>query len=244
MTRQFLSLIGFGFLIQPFGACATERAPLPEVVAKSDSPGRPPTLPPLDSISELRQGIPSEAAHPCRSAAGGSITVRDTTEYRNDNGGGWVGLFYLGNTFVDSVDIEFGVHRVGRDSLVFLPVIVDDIGDHLLYNGSTCVPLATRLPYLDSYFSSPSVEQNSFLYWGMKKLSERAYAIYAMRYDLARAKLDSLLLDTLAIATDYRFYFAAPKVVGDSIEYKGQSIRYMIDRDHKRVLQRSVRPPT
>jgi hypothetical protein len=142
------------------------------------------------------------------------------------------------------VDIDFGVHAVGKDSLVFLPVIADDIDDHIIYDGASCVKLASTLPYLDSYFSSPSIANNDFRYWGLKKLSDTAYAIYAMRFRFRQARLDSLPLDTVRLATDYRFYFAAPRDTIGGAQYMSQAKIYVVDSSFARILsEASVVPP-
>jgi hypothetical protein len=224
-------------------ACVVERNPPPQVVTASDSSQvvlAPVKRSPSD---EPRNAVTAIAVRPCRAAPSGVATVRDTSDYENETGGGRVGRLYLNDVFIDSVDLDFGVHRIGRDSLLFLPVVGDDVDDHVLYDGTTCLKIASKLPYLDSYFSSPSVENNRIHYWGLRKVSESAYAIYAMRFDFGRSHLDSVPLDTIDLRTDYRFYFRAPRVAGDGIEYKAQAKTYMVDSSYARILRKTTQVP-
>jgi hypothetical protein len=224
-------------------ACVVERNPSLQTVTNSDSSHA--VLAPLTqgTSDAPPTGVRPTAVHTCRAAPSGIATVRDTSDYENETGAGRVGLLYLSNVFIDSVDIDFGVHLIGRDSLLFLPVIGDAVDDHVLYDGTTCLKLASKLPYLDSYFSSPNVEKNRLHYWGLRKLSESAYAIYAMRFDFGRSHLDSVALDTMDLRTDYRFHFAAPKVVADGIEYKAQARTYMVDSSYARIVRKTTQVP-
>lgn len=168
-------------------------------------------------------------------AHGGIISVRDTIDYDGPVSGGKVGRLYLGSVFIDSVDIDFGVHTVGKDSLLFLPVSGGDITDHSLFDGVTCVKLSTIVPYFDSYFSSPVVEGRHLHYWGIRKPAKGPYPIYAMRFDFARPHLDSLPLDTTSLATDYQWYFSQPSIGRISVNYKSLLRTYIVDSAYTRV---------
>jgi hypothetical protein len=224
-------------------ACVVERDPPPKIVTISDSSDTVLAPEREGTSDEPPNAMRATTVHACRAAPPGIATVRDTSDYDNETGGGKVGLLYLSNVFIDSVDIDFGVHRVGRDSLLFLPVIGDDVDDHVLYDGTTCVKLASKLPYLDSYFSSPTAETNRLYYWGLRKLSESGYAIYAMRFDFGRSQVDSVLLDTMDLRTDYRFHFAAPKVVANGVEYKAQATTYLVDSSYARIIRKATPVP-
>jgi len=171
------------------------------------------------------------------------VSVRDTSEYGNPTGGGKLGLLYLSSTFIDSVDIDFGIHRVGDDSLVFLPVRGEEITDHVLFDGRTRVKLAAKLPYFDSYFSSPIIVGHRMHYWGLRKLSDADYQIYAMRYDFPSALLDSLALFHDEVRTDYQYYFATPEFGAGGIHYKSQTTDYLIDTAYTRLIRKTKPSP-
>jgi hypothetical protein len=167
------------------------------------------------------------------------ISVRDTTHYENDAGaGGSRGLLYIGRRFVDTVDLDFGVHVVGRDSILFLPVREADITNHVLLARNRRVKLKNRLPYLDDYFSSPNVKGKVIYYWGQRLMPGDQRRLYAMRYDFGRAHLDSLPLDYFNAGTDFRFYFSPPEIQGDSVVFTDQCFTYAVGGKFKSIHRR------
>ena len=187
---------------------------------------------------------PAQTSRPCGPARGNVFSLRDTTEWETDVGGGKRALLYVGSVLVDTIDVEFGVHRIGRDSLVFLPVHEDDIDRHVVFDGTTCVTLNATLPYLDDYFSSPMVEGTRFHYWGLRQIREGMDGLYAMRFDFGRSRLDSLFLDSTGVGTDYRYHFHVPKISGDTVEYATQGVTYLVDSSYKRLTRRLLSPPS
>jgi hypothetical protein len=173
-----------------------------------------------------------------------AISIRDTARYKNEAGaGGTRGLLYIDKRFVDSVDLDFGVHVVGRDSVLFLPVRDADITNHLLLVRNKRIKLTKRLPYLDDYFSSPAVDRQIIYYWGQRLMAGDQRRLYAIRYDFRRARLDSLPLDYFNAGTDYRFYFSPPEIQGDSIVYADQCFTYIVDSTFRSFHRRLAPDP-
>lgn len=153
---------------------------------------------------------------------------------------------------IDTVDVLFGVHHVGRDSLVFFPVLAYDADsaeraampappawptDHVLCTSSGRRMLSEIVPYFNSGFSSPAVIDSAVHYWGMKpEGSQGSYRLYAMRYSPRRARLDSLFLREEAPATDYRYFYGPPFEHDGMIIFEGGEARTVVDPVAWRVL--------
>jgi hypothetical protein len=159
-----------------------------------------------------------------------------------------------GGVVIDTVDVEFGVTVVGRDSLVYLQVQTDTTPLHFnndtsyesfpthyyLWSPTSRRKLSDLVPYFDSYFSSPAIMENStMLYWGIAP-RVNTNALYAMRYDFRSARLDSLSLDRQdAIATDYRYYLHTPQSLGKEVMFDSVAI----DATTWRRVPHTVSPP-
>ena len=103
---------------------------------------------------------------------------------------------------IDTVDVGFGVHQVGRDSVLFLTVrpttehaegmASHQLGDFTLYFHGHRTTLNRLLPYLSSCLSEPTVEGPVLVYWGIA--FELAPRVYAARFNFRTRALDTLQL--------------------------------------------------
>ena len=187
---------------------------------------------------------------PC--PAGAAYAVGDTSDWATMIEEGKRAVLRAGGTVIDTVDVLFGVHVVGRDSLVFLPVLAyHDSADAALLTAPTawptdhvlCAPAGRRtlsemLPHFNSGFSSPSVIDSAVYYWGMKAQDNQGrYRLYAMRYVPRRGQLDSVFLREDAPATDYRFFYGPPFEENSAIVFEGGEARGFIDPLTWRVIR-------
>jgi hypothetical protein len=112
---------------------------------------------------------------------------------------------------VDTVDVAFGVQRVGNDSVIFLPI---DPPRHVLYDGATRArtDIRTIVPDFDDRFSAPAVIDGALLYWGIHRGATAAGdSIRAVRYEFARKRLNPLPVSPARLDTARgRFYFTPP----------------------------------
>ena len=164
-----------------------------------------------------------------------------------------------GAAIIDTVDVLFGVHAVGRDSLVFLPVLAYEVDsaeaammsapaawptDHVLCTPESRRPLTEILPHFNAGFSSPSVIDSSVYYWGLNPQSNQGqYRLYAMRYAPRHGRLDSLFLREEAPATDYRYFYGPPFEQNGAMVFEGGDARALIDPRTWRVLRIEARTP-
>ena len=197
---------------------------------------------------------PDERADGAEGGAGQSrrapFELRDTTDYTSMIGGGQRALLTRDGELLDTVDVAFGVHAIGRDTLLFLPVRtgyfeVDAKGDstgypeiteHVLWAAGTRRPLESRLPYFRSYFSSPAFADGAVHYWGMRPLSQEtgAYLLYAARWRVAADAIDTLPLDSLTLQTDARGALPPPTVSGDGhVIYRTAGLAFRVAPDHR-----------
>ena len=150
-----------------------------------------------------------------------------------------------GATVIDTVDVLFGVHIVGRDSLVFLPVLAYEVDtaeaatmpapaaspdEHVLCTPSGRRLLGGSLPYFNSGFSSPSVIDSTVYYWGLDLEDDRGrYRLHAMRYVPRDGRVDSLFLREETPATDFRYFYGPPFAQDGAIVFDGGEARVLID---------------
>jgi hypothetical protein len=104
--------------------------------------------------------------------------------------------------------------------------------------------LRSRLPYFDSYFSSPVVLDSAVVYWGIREApANEPHWLYAIRYDPRTKRLDSLALRTETFGTDYRYYLAPPLREGDVISFEGKDSTALVDPVAWRLVRFERRQP-
>lgn len=180
--------------------------------------------------------------------AGTTVALRDTMPYESMIGGGQLALLHVNGAYVDSADLAFGAHVVGRDSVVFLPVEPftapsaergAQVERHVLLHDGRRTVLPEILPFFDSYFSSPVVEGDALIWWGMKPAAgSGVYDLYAMRWDFSDARLDSLPLGRAGFATDARFHLPEPTVSAAGVEFRGDSATWLVAPGFARAERR------
>ena len=205
-----------------FAACGDSRAARAPSVAGASAvavgaAGRP------DSVSTLPAGY----------------ALTDTADFTGmTNDGRRAILRAPDGTALDTVDLGFGVHTVGRDSLLLLPVRAEDLGggqmgagitEHELLHAGRRRALKTLLPHFSDYFSSPAVIDRALFYWGLEPdPASRAghYQLWAVRYDFPTARRDSLALGSVTMETDDRGYLTAPFREGPEVIYRMGEVRW------------------
>ena len=210
----------------------------------------------IDSPPVLSADL-SKPGAPC--PAGADYTVRDTLAWATMIEEGKRAVLRAGATIVDTVDVLFGVHAVGRDSLVFLPVLAYEVDsaeaammsapaafptDHVLCTADGRRTLGEIIPHFNAGFSSPSVIDSAVHYWGMKPEGNQGrYRLYAMRYTARQQRVDSLFLREEAPATDFRYFYGPPFEQNGSIVFDGGDARALVDPATWRVLRVEPRAP-
>lgn len=158
---------------------------------------------------------------------------------------------------VDTIDLDFGVQWVAGGGLIFLPVrtyAVDSVEatllpgppgeptEHVLCTSNERWALKDRLPYFNSYFSSPVVVDSMVVYWGiLAPIDSGPHRLYAIRYDPRTKRVDSLALRQEELATDYRYHLAPPEREGEVITFEGRDSTALVDV-HEWRLARFERP--
>ena len=203
-------------------------------------------LPTLQRHEQRRLRVPSPPPTRVPQAVlPAGFRLRDSSAYRTQFTVGALALLERRGVVVDSVDLATGVHVVGRDSLLYLPVHADsffpsdaDVGRLVLLHGDDRVDLEGRLPYLRSRLSSPVVHERSLMYWGLRPIAAEIglHMLYAMRYDFASAGLDSLPLGQLSLETDDRWHLAPPASYGTGIVYAADSLRWVVRPDFRSMV--------
>lgn len=204
------------------------------------------------------EGDVSSARTPC--PAGASYTLGDTLPWATMIEEGKRVVLRANGTLVDTVEVLFGVHHLGQDSLVFFPVRAYDADsaevaslsapaawptDHVLCTPAGRRTLSEILPHFNSGFSSPVVVDSAVHYWGMKpEGTQGSYRLYAMRYVPRQARLDSLFLREEAPATDYRYFYGPPFKENGAIVFDGGDAKALIDPATWRVIRVEPRRPS
>ena len=158
-----------------------------------------------------------------------------------------------GPTIIDTVDVAFGVHAIGQDSLVFLPVVAYELDsaeaatlqgapaspdEHVLCTPTGRTGLSASLPYFNAGFSSPAVIDSLLHYWGLNlKDAGGRYRLYAMRVAARAGRIDSLFLREETPATDFRYFYAPPFPRDSVIVFEGGDARASIDPRTWSVVQ-------
>ena len=180
-------------------------------------------------------------------------TVTDTSDWATMIEEGKRAVLRAGGAIIDTVDVAFGVHAVGHDSLVFLPVVAYDLDsaqrsqvkgpaaapeEHVLCTPSGRRVLSEMLPHFNSGFSSPTVIDSTVYYWGLKLLDANGrFRLYAMRFAPRAAGLDSVFLREDMPATDFRYYYGPAYAQDGTIVFEGGGARAVVDPVTWRVLR-------
>jgi hypothetical protein len=204
------------------------------------------------------EGDFSATRTPC--PAGATYTLGDTLAWATQIEEGKRVVLRAGSAVIDTIEVLFGVHHVGRDSLVFFPVLAYDADsaelatmsappawptDHVLCTPTGRRTLSEILPHFNSGFSSPAVIDSAVHYWGMKpEGTQGSYRLYAMRYAPRQARLDSVFLREEAPATDYRYFYGPPFEEGGAVVFDGGDARALVDPTTWRVLRSEPRRPS
>ena len=162
-------------------------------------------------------------------------TLTDTTDWGTMLEEGKRAVLRRGGVVIDTVDVTlFDVATVGRDSLVFLRVRTDSTPlrfdsttsyesyptAHVLWTPVFQRRLSDFLSFFDDYFSSPTIQNESTIfYWGIAR-RDTTNRLYAMRYQFRTAHLDSVFLDREdPLATDYRYHLGLPQVLPTEVTF-------------------------
>ena len=193
-----------------------------------------PQLPPSSAPASTAQRIADTVSHPQSTLLSG-YALTDTTEWGNPLEEGKRAILRRNGAAIDTVDLEFGVAAVGRDSLVFLPVRTATVPlstdpvpsyesyptEHVFWTPMLRRELRDFLPFFKANSSSPRIAREAIHYWGIAP-SKSAKRLYAIRYDFRTARLDSLFLNREdALATDYRYHLGVPQIEGDKVSFDG-----------------------
>jgi len=193
---------------------------------------------------------------PC--PAGATYSLSDTGDWATAIEEGRRAVLRIGTTTIDTVDVAFGVHAVGRDSLLFLPVRAYDVDsaeaatmsapaaspeEHVLCTPEGRRVVSTLVPHFNSGFSSPSVIDSTLYYWGLSLQDAGGrYRLYAIRHSARDGRLDSVFLREETPATDFRYFYSPPFERDGAIVFEGGEARVLIDREAWRILEAEGRP--
>ena len=193
-----------------------------------------------DRAAAERPARPSDRSPP--------FVLRDTSEWAGMVDGGRRAVLERNGAMIDTVDLDFGVHALGGDSLLFLPVRteyfeVDADGDstghpaikeHVIWTAAGRTPIKPRLPWFEPYFSSPTFADGALHYWGLRPLRAEGgrYMVYAGRWRVATDILDTLALDSIELYTESRGALAEPVVAGDGhVIYRSAGLAFRVAPD-------------
>jgi len=193
---------------------------------------------------------------PC--PAGATYSLSDTGDWATAIEEGRRAVLRIGTTTIDTVDVAFGVHAVGRDSLLFLPVRAYDVDsaeaatmsapaaspeEHVLCTPEGRRVVSTLVPHFNSGFSSPAVIDSTLYYWGLSLQDAGGrYRLYAIRHSARDGRLDSVFLREETPATDFRYFYSPPFERDGAIVFEGGEARVLIDREAWRILEAEGRP--
>ena len=135
-------------------------------------------------------------------AAGFRLT--DSIEFRDDVSGHMLAVLHKSESLIDTVEVAFGVHEFGTDSILYRAISgyrVEDgetwaaVGPVTLYTSGTRTALDERLSGFGP-FSSPAVIDDNIYYWSIEPqpLADATQRLWARRYDVRTGATDSLLL--------------------------------------------------
>ena len=177
--------------------------------------------------------------------------LKDTLQYKNTIYGGKVSVLYVNNNVIDTVDSGFGVQRLSKTSLLYHrfslskpePICENKeglygfLGDYVLYRDGSKKIINEMLPFFDGWFSSPALIDSMLYYWG---LNENYY--YAMRYDFAASRTDSLFLFNSIVGTDDPGFFQRPVRKNSKIYFSSNHSDWLIgpSLQSKKLLEQRI----
>jgi hypothetical protein len=192
-------------------------------------------------------GRDSAAGAPPKTGEGGSpavalpealpagFTLTDTATYLDETSGGELALLRREGAVVDSIDLEFGVHAVGTDSVLFVPIMrrpgpADDVragpdGPVLWADGEMRSLEGLGIPYFDPSFSAPAVHDSVLYYWGWSDRGTGTSRLYAARYDFASRAVDTVFVAVASVATDDLSYLPRPARQSGAVVFAYDSVR-------------------
>jgi len=147
------------------------------------------------------------------------FSLADSAAYSTASNEGMRAVLRATGTLIDTVEAGFGVHQVGRDSVLYQPVrgpqdSVEgenfyDLGEYTLYYHGQRSEVTKVVPYLDRCFSRPVVDGADVYYWGLAlRTTLRAYAA---RFNFRTHAVDTLRLAGFEIpGTDNCGFLPAP----------------------------------
>ena len=95
--------------------------------------------------------------------------------------------------------------------------------------------LASFLPYFNETFTTVKVLDGKFYYWGLKSLKahgqSKGMSVYAIHYDFAKTKIDSLFLYQKNIATDNTSYFRSPLIKNGKIHFYSMDSKWVVEKN-------------
>ena len=165
--------------------------------------------------------------------------MSDTTEYSSGGMSSAYALLWKDNTFLDTIDTYFGVHFVGRDSLVVWPVAhISQGGGYVegapdaftLLTPAGPVRLRDQVPFLNDFYSSPALIGHEMHYWCLAQSDEPfTTRLLACRADLATGTADSLFLEKYVLETDDWGHLRSPRQEGRVVVFERAGKRWEID---------------
>jgi hypothetical protein len=149
--------------------------------------------------------------------------------YTGDAGPGNFAFLRRRNAIRDSADVQFGIHPVGVDSLLYWPVEfvtegkveLSSLGPALLIAGQLS-PLGLReIPYLTWPYSKAIVVDSALFYWGVDTRDAGGHLLYASRYDFPRHAFASVSV----IRTNDPEHIPPPRREGAEVVFQLGTVR-------------------
>jgi len=157
--------------------------------------------------------------------------------YENLAWSGNYALLHDRDAIIDTIDLAFGLHQLGGDTILFLPVrsgsdgaggTVQSITEHVLFDGVQRTLLGNLVPHFNGGFSSPAVLDTLLYYWGLE-LGQDDARVLLMRYDFRTRALDSIPVQIEVEGSDDRFYFRPPYREGKDMIFETHSFKARVD---------------
>jgi hypothetical protein len=121
---------------------------------------------------------------------------------------------------IDTADITFGMHVVGRDSVLYMPASTDSIAAvPVLFHDGTRTSIDSFVPDYDARYATPSVIANAVLYWGIHT-TNGVDSVRAVRYEFGRKRLNELPVSAKLDRTNPTYHFMTPFLDGKEIVFK------------------------
>lgn len=259
MGTRRVGLMGPWKGLRPHSVTAARGAVLIALIACVNERGERPRTDTVAADTAPDVLAPDVAASTTPCPSGARYELSDTSGWATMIEEGKRAVLRGDGALIDTVDAGFGVHALGRDTLVFLPVLAYEVDSAEAAGMAAsaaspdeyvlCAPtgrhrLSALLPHFNSGFSSPSVVDSTLYYWGLHRVDDRGrYRLLAMRYSARTNRVDSLFLREETPATDFRYFYTPPFEEQGSIIFEGGEARAVIDPAAWRVVRVEQRPP-